>query len=88
MRKRGKLWVESDWSRSFSIERTCITIDHVTVVCLVPWPVNEREAKEDLVLKETSLLFLCKFQLISMRTKSLTQGQIHPHFSFEGRPGN
>ena len=48
------------------------TIDHFTVVCLVAWPLNESEAGVDLVLIETSLLFICKFLLISMRTASLT----------------
>ena len=48
------------------------TIDHFTVVSLVAWPLNENEAGGDLVLIETSLLFLCKFVLISMRTTSLT----------------
>ena len=46
-------------------------IDHFTVVCLVAWPLNESEAGVDLVLMETSLLLLCKFLLISMRTTSL-----------------
>ena len=48
------------------------TIDHFTVVCLVAWPLNESEAGVDLVLIETSVLFICKFLLISMRTASLT----------------
>ena len=47
-------------------------IDHFTVVCLVAWPLNESEAGVDLVLLETSLLFLCKYLLISMRAASLT----------------
>ena len=34
---------------------------------------NESEAGVDLVLIETSLLFSCKFLLISMTTTSLTQ---------------
>ena len=34
-------------------------IAHFTVVCLVAWPLNESEAGDDLVLIETSLLFLC-----------------------------
>ena len=34
-------------------------IDHFTVVCLVAWPLNESETGVDLVLIETSLLFLC-----------------------------
>ena len=42
------------------------------VVCLVTWPLNESEAVGDLVMIETSLLLLCKFLLISMRTASLT----------------
>jgi len=48
------------------------TIDHFTVVCLVAWPLNESEAAVDLVLIETSMIFLCKFVIISMRTASLT----------------
>ena len=51
--------------------KLCVLIDHCTVVCLVAWPLNESEAGGDLVLIETSLLFLCKFLLISMRTESL-----------------
>ena len=47
-------------------------IVHFTVVCLVTWPMNETEAGVDLILIESSLLFLCKFLLISMRTTSLT----------------
>ena len=39
-------------------------IDHFTVVCLVAWPLNESEGGVDLVLRETSLLLLCKFLLI------------------------
>ena len=49
-----------------------ITIDYFTVVCLVARPLNEYEAEGDLVLIETSLLFSCKFVLISMRIVSLT----------------
>ena len=57
----------------FSRERDVVrTIDHFTVVCLVAWPLNESEAGVDLVLIETSLLFICKFLLISIRTASLT----------------
>ena len=47
-------------------------IDHFTVVCLVAWPLNENEAGGDLVLTETSLLFVCKLLLISMRAALLT----------------
>ena len=46
--------------------------DHFTVVCLITWPLNENEAGGDLVLIETSQLFLCKLLLISMRTALLT----------------
>ena len=48
------------------------TIDHFTVVRLVAWPLNESEAGVDLVLIATSLLFICKFLLISMKAASLT----------------
>ena len=34
--------------------------------CFVSWPLNESEAEVDLVLIETSWLFLCKFLLIIM----------------------
>ena len=37
-----------------------ILIGHFTVVCLVPWPLNRREAGGDLVLLQTCLLFKCK----------------------------
>ena len=33
---------------------------HFTVVCSVTWPLNDREAGNDLVLIQTSLLLLCK----------------------------
>ena len=32
-------------------------MDHFTVVCLVAWPLNENEARCDLALIQTSLLF-------------------------------
>ena len=45
-----------------SMKLCMITTSHGTnnrVVCLVAWPLNESEAGIDLVLIETSLLFLC-----------------------------
>ena len=59
-----------DWNRwccvsvfkNLRIRRyTLIRKDLFTVVCLVTWPLNESEAGVDLVMIETSLLFLCKF---------------------------
>ena len=47
-------------------------IVNFTVVCLVMWPMNESEAGVDLVLIETSLLFLFKFLLTSITTTTLT----------------
>ena len=41
-------------------------------MCLVAWSLNESETGVDLVLKETSMLFLCKFLLISIQTASLS----------------
>ena len=35
-------------------------IDHFTVVYLVTWPLNDSEARGDLVLIKTSLPLLCK----------------------------
>ena len=47
---------------------TDIQIAHSTVVCLVPWPLFGSEAGADLVLIQTSLLFICKYKLVSIRT--------------------
>ena len=58
--------------RQLIIQDQEFLIDHFTVVCLVAWPLNESEDGVDLVLIETSLLFIWKFILISMRTASLT----------------
>ena len=41
---------------------------HFTVVGLAARPLNESEAGVDLILIETSLIFLRKFLLIGMRT--------------------
>jgi len=49
---------------------------HFTVTCLVALRLNETEAGVDLVLIEISLLFLCKFLLISMRRASLTEKKL------------
>ena len=59
------------WISLISKRNVLCPIDHFTVVCLVAWPLNESEAGGDLVLIETSLPFLCKFLLISMRTALL-----------------
>ena len=37
-----------------------LTIDHFTVVCSVPWPLNRSEAGGDLVLLQAFLLYMCK----------------------------
>ena len=54
-----------------AVSITASSIDHLRIVCLVGWPMNESEAGVDLVLIESSLLFLYKFLLISMRAASL-----------------
>ena len=56
---------------STCIYYTSCLIDHFTVVCLVALSLNESQAGVDLVFIETSLLFLRKFLLISMRTTLL-----------------
>ena len=48
-------------------------IGYFTVVCLVTWPVTASEAEGDLALIQTSLLFSCKCQLVSIRTTWFTQ---------------
>ena len=50
------------------LSRGIIMIGHFTVVCLVTWPPNANEAGGDLALIQTSLLFSCKCQLVSIRT--------------------
>ena len=66
-RKQESYWLNGENGRAARAARN----SHFTVVCLVTWPMNESEAEVDLVLIETSLLFLCKFLLISTTT-SLT----------------
>ena len=61
-------------------------IGHITVVCLVAWSLNENEAGVDLGLIETSLLFLCKFMLISMRAPSLALEKPGGFYQNENRP--
>jgi len=72
-KKKFPVYVSVNPSR---VKKKCVygnaKIGHFTVVCLVAWPLNESEAGVDLVLIETSLLFLCKYLLISMKTASLT----------------
>ena len=71
-------------------------IDHFTVVCLVAWPLSESEVGVDLVSIETSLLFLCKFLLIGMKTASLMyekhggfyRNKVDTSLTFIQRPGN
>ena len=72
-------------------------MDYFTVVCLVAWPLNESEAGVDLVLIETSLLFLCRFLLISTKVVSVTtkaaegglyQNEFNSSFTFIQSPGN
>ena len=65
----GRAFCKVSWLYQTNLERS---IDHFTVVCLVALPLNENEAGGDHVLIETSLLFLCKLILISMRIASLT----------------
>ena len=61
-------------------------IGHITVMCLVAWSLNENEAGVDLGLVETSLLFLCKFMLISMRAPSLALEKPEGFYQNENRP--
>ena len=41
------------------VKNFTVIVDHLTVVCLVAWPLYQSEAGVDLVMIETSLLFLC-----------------------------
>ena len=51
---------------------------------LIALPLNKSEAGADLVLMETSLLFLCKLLLISLTTASLTKEKYQGGF-FQNR---
>ena len=55
----GSIFLPGNLSNSSLNLYQAIIIDHFTVVCLVAWPLNESETGVDLVLIETSLLFLC-----------------------------
>ena len=44
------------------------SIGHFTVVYLVTWPWIESEAEGDLVLIQTSVVFICKCTTASIRT--------------------
>ena len=48
-------------------ESNAYRIGHFTVVCLVTWLMNASEVGGDLALIQTSLLFSCKYQLVSIR---------------------
>jgi len=41
------------------VKNFVVIIDHLTVVCLVAWPLYQGEAGVELVMIETSLPFLC-----------------------------
>ena len=65
-----------------------------TVAYLVAWSLRENEAGGDLVLIETSLLFLCKLILISMRTAltyekqgGVYQNKVTSSLTFIQKPG-
>ena len=45
---------------NFFVAVSQVTIVHFTVVCLVAKPLNRNEAKGDLVMIQTLLLFKCK----------------------------
>ena len=74
-----------------SLQLSCSVSSHFAVVCLVAWPLVESEAGVD----QTSLLFLCKFLLISMRQEPIRsapgweqqskEGKLQPHFHSKAR---
>ena len=87
-RKEERLTLRVAYSNNVLDKNKNKAIDHFTVVCLVAWSLNESEAGVDLVLMETSLLFLCKFLLISMRKAGRflsKQGHLRPHFHSKAR---
>ena len=45
------------WTNLCSVNNA---MDHFTVVCSGPWPLNRSEAGGDLVLLQIFLLFICK----------------------------
>ena len=71
-------------------------IGHFTVVCLVTWPWIGSEAGGDLVLIQTSLFFICKCNLVSIRTawstpekqQGLYQNKVTPSLASNLRPSH
>ena len=70
------------------------SIDHFTVVCLVAWPLNESEAGVDLVLIETTSIYMQiptnqhENRIINMRKAGRflsEQGHPQPHFHSRAR---
>ena len=61
-----------DTDVTFCLKELRVNSFTTTTVWLVTWPLNKSEVGGDLVKMETSLLLLCKFVLISMRSASLT----------------
>ena len=64
-------------------------IDHFTVARLVTWPLNESDAGGDLILIETSLLFLCNDAFLMLISRNLhkknSEVSIKASFSFKGQ---
>ena len=78
---------------SYSSHVEQFSIGQFTVVCLVAWPLNESEARGDLVLIETSLLFLYEVLLMTASlTKEMQEGfyqnKINSSLTFIQRPGS
>ena len=89
-------------ARHYEMERAGVLrsrygwIGHFTVVCLVTWPWIGSEAGGDLVLIQTSLVFICKCKLVSIRTAwstyekqwGLYQNTVTPSLASTPRPGH
>ena len=61
-----------------------VPIGHFTGVCLVTWPLTESEAGVDFALIQTSLLFLCKCKLVSIKNNLINTTKMERSVSEQG----
>ena len=85
-----KVYKADQTCKYFMVYKVCLWQKTIWKLCvgLFALPLNESEVGVDLVLIESSLLFLCNFALIGLRTASLTWIGCHitSLFYLGGRP--
>ena len=75
--------MNSVWCPIYAANFCFLSVYHLTVVCLVAWPLNESEAGVDLVY---AVLMLIKGIYIRKAVRSLSkQSQLQPHYHSKAR---